>query len=160
MSYLIAEGAKHFGIDLKNEQILQIIVAGNILDIDFLVGLLNGRKGELHHQNITHTPLGALIVGIVLSIIFKVNLVISAIFLLSLFVHLLLDDLGHILAILGIYKRNPKLQINWLWPITKYPNEDRMISNKEVLRYYLIRAWPIALLELMLVIFTSYLYLT
>lgn len=152
-SYLIAEGAKHFGVNLTNEQVLQIIIVGNILDIDFLIGLLNGRKGELHHQNVTHTPLGALIVLGLLVLIFKTNPVISLIFLLALFTHLFLDDLGHILAILGIYKENPRSQINWLWPITKFSDKDRITSNKETLEYYLVKAWPIASLEILLTIY-------
>ena len=147
-SYLIVEGARNIGVDLNNEQILLIILSGNVLDVDFLVGLFNGKKGELHHQNITHTPVGALIVGLLLVFIFQINVILAALIFLSLFIHLFLDDLSHILSVLKIYKKNGETQINWFWPITKYPDRKVMTSNKEILKYYLTKAWLIASLEI------------
>ncbi len=56
ISYLIAEGGKSLGIPLDSNQVLGVVIAGNLPDVDLLVGLVNGRKGELHHQNVTHIP--------------------------------------------------------------------------------------------------------
>ena len=41
MSYLLAETPKLFGLTLTNKEILTVIIAGNIIDLDFLVGLFN-----------------------------------------------------------------------------------------------------------------------
>ena len=56
-SYLISIGAKNAGFPISSNEILQIVVAGNIMDVDFIIGQFTGKTGETHHQNITHTPL-------------------------------------------------------------------------------------------------------
>ena len=48
-SYLLAEGARHLGFPLTSGEIFQIIVAGNVIDIDFVVGQITGKTGEAHH---------------------------------------------------------------------------------------------------------------
>jgi len=54
ISYLLAETPRLFGLTLINKEIISIIIAGNIVDLDFLIGFINGKTGEAHHQNLTH----------------------------------------------------------------------------------------------------------
>ncbi|KKP34626.1 MAG: hypothetical protein UR23_C0035G0013 [Candidatus Roizmanbacteria bacterium GW2011_GWA2_32_13] len=51
ISYLLAESPKLFGLTLSNNEIILIIISGNIVDLDFLIEFINGKTGEAHHQN-------------------------------------------------------------------------------------------------------------
>lgn len=152
ISYLLAEGSKAIGFPLSNIEILGILIVGNISDVDFLIGLINGKKGEEHHQNITHTPVGIILIWLIVLVILRPDLSFSFILLLSLIIHLILDDLGHIFARIGIYKQVPSPQINWLYPLTGYSKHSLIKNNREVLKHYLIKGWPIAALEILSII--------
>ncbi len=157
-SYLLAEGAKQMGIPLTSIQVLGVLLAGNIIDLDFLVGLATGKKGELHHQNITHTPLGVVCIWIGINTVFKIPLAYALVLLISLFVHLILDDLGYWIYKLNLHKVKTNAQINWLYPFTPFSYNDRISNNKDVLIYYLTKAWPVALLEVVLIVIALIIY--
>ena len=158
-SYLIAETAKSFGVPVTASETIQIIIAGNIVDIDFFVGLINGKTGEEHHQNITHTPLGAVTLLILLSILFDASVVSAALLGISLFIHLILDDVGYWMYKLGIYKSRTNSQVNWFYPFNKFQKHNLIKGNKEVLKFYLVKAWPVAVIEILLVLIAVIVFL-
>lgn len=151
-SYLLAEGARHLGFPLTSSEVLQMIIAGNVMDIDFLAGLVTGKTGEAHHQNITHTPLGAFLLWTILFLIFQPSLIVSLLLLISLFLHLILDEIGYWIYRLKLYNTPTNPQINWLYPLTPFHKNKLIKGNKEVLSFYLFKAWPVALLELIFIL--------
>ena len=157
-SYLIAVGAKQLGLPISSTEILQIILASNVMDIDFIVGQFTGKTGEAHHQNLTHTPIGALLLLVVLILLFKPSLIIALLFLMSLFLHLVLDDAGYWMYRLNFYKTPTNPQVNWLYPATPFHKNKLIIGNKKVLNFYLFKAWPVALLELLLILIATIVY--
>lgn len=159
ISYLIAETSKQFGIVIDGNQILGVVLAGNLPDIDFFKGFFTGKWGENHHQNTTHTPIGILLVWTIILVFGKIQLFYALIILFSMLVHLLLDDLGHILAKLNIFHQTPNPQINWLYPFTQYSKHKLISNNKEVLKHYLIDGWPIAIFEFILIIVATIVFI-
>jgi hypothetical protein len=151
-SYLLAMGAKGLGISVSTSDILQIIIAGNIADIDFIYGMLINKTGEAHHQNVTHTPVGALLFFVGFWLFLTPSLDIAILILLSLFLHLILDDIGYWFYKIKFYKSKTNPQINWLFPFTQFHKEKLIEGNKEVLYFYLFKAWPVALLEIVLIV--------
>lgn len=152
MSYLLAETPKLFGLTLTNKEILTVIIAGNIIDLDFLVGLFNSKTGEAHHQNLTHTPFGILLLYFGWYLLFKPSFLLSILIIISMLFHLVLDEIGFWGYKLGLTKIKVNPQINWFYPFRRFPKIEMMTNNKEVLWFYLFKAWPIALMELILII--------
>lgn len=152
ISYLLTESATSIGIPLTNNEVLGIIVAGNIVDLDFFAGFPVHKTGEAHHQNITHTPLGILLTWGGLYILFHPSYYASSLLLTSLFIHLILDDVGYWVYRLGLYPLVVNPQVNWLYPITPFHKQPLITNNKTVLKNYLFKAWPIALAEGILIV--------
>lgn len=152
ISYLLAESARSFGIPLTSNEVIGVIVAGNIIDIDFLVGLLNGKTGEAHHQNVTHTPFGTILIWIGIHLLFRPSVMLSALILAAMVIHLILDDIGYWAYRLKLYTLDVHSQVNWLYPFTPFHKHPLITSNKTVLKNYLFKAWPIALAEGVLII--------
>jgi len=157
-SYLIASGAKSLGFSISSSEIWQVIIAGNVMDIDFIIGQFTGKTGEAHHQNTTHSPLGALLILPILWLIFHPTMPIVALFLIALLVHLILDDIGYWMYKLRFYKTPTNPQVNWLYPITKFHKNKLITGNINVLNFYLFKAWPVATLELILTLAALLLY--
>lgn len=151
-SYLLTQGAKSFGVPLTENEVLSVVVIGNIVDLDLFVGFLTGKTGEAHHQNISHTPIGAVIFWTIANVIVHPPIALSMVFLAALFLHLVLDDIGYWAYKLKLYKSLVYPQINWLYPIAKYHKNELMKNNKTVLKYYLFKTWPISILELVLIV--------
>lgn len=151
-SYLLTETPKLFGIALTNKEIITIIIAGNIIDLDFLVGFFNGKTGEAHHQNLTHTPFGISLLYFGLYLLFKPSFPLSILIIISMLVHLVLDEIGFWAYKLRLIKVKVNPQINWFYPLRSFPKLKMMTNNNEVLKFYLLKAWPIALIELILII--------
>lgn len=160
VSYLVAESARHFGLPLTNTEVLGIVIAGNIVDLDFLLGFLNGKTGEAHHQNITHTPIGVFSIWLGIDLLFHPFLYLSLSLLVIMMIHLVLDDIGYWAYKAKLYKSAVNPQINWLYPLTKFHTDQLMknnkagllLRNKDVLKYYLFNTWPIFLLEIILIV--------
>lgn len=153
-SYLLTKSASLIGIDFSFSEVLAVVVAGNLPDVDFILGFFTGKKGELHHQNITHTPLGILILLAVVFILFNTPFALSLFLALSMFLHLILDDLAHLLSRMRLISGKVNPQINWLYPFTKYKKNKLTISNKETLKNYLTKAKVVFYFEAFLVVFS------
>lgn len=147
-SYLLAETAKSFGVLLTGSETLGIIITGNIIDLDFFVGFLTGKTGEAHHQNISHTPAGILLVWIIANLLFHPSFTVALLLLISMCIHLVLDEIGYWAYRLKFYKSPVGPQVNWLYPITPFHKRKLIMNTKDVLKYYLFNAWPISLTEM------------
>lgn len=159
-SYLLAQSAKSFGLPLTGNEILGVIAAGNIIDLDFFAGFITGKTGEAHHQNITHTPLGVIFIWTGINLLFSPTTYFSLLLLISMFLHLIMDEYGYWIYRLKLYKSVVYPQINWLYPFTKYHKHELMKSNKSVLNYYLFKTWPISLTEAVLILVALAVFLT
>ena len=158
ISYLLAETPRLFGLTLINKEIISIIIAGNIVDLDFLIGLANGKTGEAHHQNLTHTPFGILLLYFGWYLLFKPSFPLSILIIASMFLHLVLDEIGFWTYKLGFIKTKVNPQINWFYPFKSFPKIKMMTNNNEVLKFYLLKAWPIVLTELILIITSLFVF--
>jgi len=158
-SYLLTQTATYFGYPISPVEIMQVIVAGNIVDVDFLTGMVTGKTGEAHHQNITHTPFGTLIIWGVLLLILRPTIVVAVLLLLSLLLHLVLDDIGYWMYKLKLITLVTNPQINWLYPFRAYHKNKLIMGNVEVIRFYFLKAWPVALMETILIIAALFVFL-
>lgn len=68
------------------------------------------------------------------------------------FFHLILDQIGYWTYQLGLIKTKINPQINWLYPFRSFQKIKIMTNNKEVLGFYLLKTWPVALMELILIV--------
>ncbi len=157
-SYLLAETAKSLGVSLTGSDVLGIIIAGNIMDIDFVVGFLTGKTGEPHHQNISHTPVGAFLFLFVATLILHPSPMVSVLFLMAMFIHLTLDEVGYWGHRVRLYTSPVNPQINWLYPFTPFHKHTLMMSTKNVLRYYLINTWPVSLTEVLIILIALFIF--
>ncbi len=158
VSYLLAQTAKSFGLPLTGNEVLGIVIAGNIIDLDFFAGFITGKTGEAHHQNITHTPLGITAIWMVTNLLFHPSIGLSLLLLTAMSLHLIMDEVGYWAYKLKLYKAVVFPQINWLYPITGFHKHELMKSNKNVLNYYLFKTWPISLTELVLIVVASVIF--
>lgn len=152
ISYLLAEGAKTAGLPLDTGQTVVVMLAGNISDIDFLFSKYTGKTGESHHQNITHTPVGAFIMSLIFAFLLNTSLQYYFVILTSCMLHLVLDDIGYWFYRFGLYRSKTNPQINWFYPFTKFHDHKTITDNKETLRFYLFKSWPVSILELIIII--------
>jgi len=157
-SYLLAQTVKSFGLYLTGNEVLGIVIAGNVIDLDFFAGFITGKTGEAHHQNITHTPLGIITIWIVANFLFHPSVGFSLLLLTAMLLHLIMDEVGYWAYKLKLYKAVVFPQINWLYPITGFHKHELMKSNKNVLNYYLCKTWPISLTELVLIVVASVIF--
>lgn len=151
VSYLLSESTKLFGVTLTNKEVIGVIIAGNIVDIDFITGLISGKTGELHHQNVTHTPIGTILICVGINFIFNPGIILSILLLIVMLMHLILDDIGYWMRCLGLYMPTVHSQINWLYPLTQFREGKLVKDNTIVLKNYLLKAWPVALIEIFLI---------
>ena len=119
---------------LSLKEILLILFAGIILDFDIFLGIALNKS---HHDLITHTPFGAIIVWLILIFIFSKSLSRprKILILASLFLHLALDEAGYWLYSLGLQNIINQPQITWLYPLKSL--FERSISSS----YYSIGAF-------------------
>ena len=136
-SYMLTETSRFFGLTLTNKEILTIIIAGNIIDLDFLTGLFNGKTGEAHHQNLTHTPFGILLLSVGWYLLFKPSFSLFILIIVSMFFHLVLDEISYWVYKLGFIRTKVNPQINWLYPFRPFPKVELIKNNKESLKFYL-----------------------
>ena len=158
-SYLLAKTANSFGLPLSGKDIVGVIIAGNIIDLDFFVGFITGKTGEAHHHNITHTPLGILIIMIAITLIFRPTAGFAIVIFSSMVLHLILDDIGYWLYKSKLMKAVVYPQINWPFPFTRFHQHNLMKNNESVLKYYLFNTWPVSLAEILLIIIASLIYI-
>ncbi len=126
-----------FNIETTLQQTVLILIFANIIDFDYLIGRIFGKKGETHHSFITHTPFGILILwGIFSFTLFKnTSVELKAILLATMLFHLVLDEIQYILYKAGIQPETPHKQINWLYPIkTHKPKQMERKRAKEIVK--------------------------
>ncbi len=148
-SYILAQSPRLFGYEPSSMDLFKIIVFGNVLDLDLLVGFVTGKRGDQHHDLITHTPLFAIVAWVVFSYFFDFNILILA----SLLLHLILDDIGYWFCKLGLQEVSSYPQINWGYPFTTFTSkEKRVAGNKMIISNYLKKAKANVVLEIVLLI--------
>lgn len=152
-SYLIAHTAQAAGIPLTHNEILGVVLAGTIIDLDYIAGLFNGKTGEAHHATLTHTPAGVLLLWTGIVFVFHTPFVLSLILLVSMIVHLMLDDMSYWIN----RANNP--QINWLYPFTPFRLNKLITSTKKTVLAYFVRGRPVVALELLLTVAAISVYL-
>lgn len=137
-SYVIAKTAQITGFPITNNETLLIIAAGNILDLDLILGSVVGMKGEKHHNLPTHTPLGVILIWSVWLVTFGqyFSNATNLLLLLALFTHLILDDLGYWFCKLGWQEISKSPQINWLFPFRKFDTKDETGNILALERYF------------------------
>lgn len=121
-SYLISQIPLLFGKPLSTYEIIAVIVAGNIVDVDLLVGSFLNKRGDDHHRFFSHTPIFTLFLWVISFIFFRQSfqIIIWILIFIAGLVHLLLDDTGYWFASLGWQKISRYPQINWLYPFTSF----------------------------------------
>lgn len=124
-SYLLTQLAKPFKKRLFLKEILLILFAGIILDFDIFAGIALDKS---HHDLVTHTPFGAVIVWLILILIFRnISLLAKLLTLASLLSHLVLDEIGYWFYVLNLQAVINQPQISWLYPLR--PLFDRSVSS-------------------------------
>lgn len=128
-SYLLAESTRFFGHDPTRLDIFTVILFGNILDLDFFVGYVMGKKGESHHRFFSHTPIYAIFLWLLYVLLFNPVTILKILTLISISLHLVLDDLGYWLCKLGLQEESKRRQINWLWPFVSFSKLDALVKD-------------------------------
>lgn len=120
-SYILIKSAETFGLNLSFPETLAVLASSIILDFDIIFASFLKKS---HHDLASHTPLGILIIWLVIILSFGNHLSPAAktLILLSLFFHLVLDELGFWLCKLKLQEISEERQINWLYPLTKSPD--------------------------------------
>ena len=126
-------------------QLFLILLFSNIFDLDIVVGRILGKKGEEHHNYVTHTPVGVLIMWMFfVFVLFRdMSPVFNLTILLGMFLHLVLDETQHIFFKLKLQKKTENPQINWFFPVTKPHDKDPTTGVKNSLNKH-IREMPIS----------------
>lgn len=155
-SYLLSQAPALIGKPLTSPEVIIIIVAGNILDIDFVIGSFLGKKGDDHHNFITHTPIFVLIVWAISFVLFfqYLSQLTWILTLISVFLHLFLDDIGYWFCKLGWQQISKYPQINWFYPITSFKIRNYEYSINPLIKNYFSKAPANAILELVLILFS------
>ena len=152
-SYLLAKSSQLLGYGISSREILSIVVAGNVLDLDLFFGFLLGKKGDQHHDFITHTPFMAVTLWTAFELFYGSNfsLTTNILILVSLLLHLVLDDIGYWFWKLGLREVSSYSQINWAYPFTKFQSaKKRIANNNETLNNYFRKAKANIVLEIVL----------
>jgi hypothetical protein len=122
-SYILIRSISLFGYYLSFPETLAVLASSVILDFDLIPAAILKKS---HHDLASHTPLGVLIIWLVIILLFGDYLSPAAktLILLSLFLHLVLDELGFWLCKLKLQEISKERQINWLYPLTKSPDRE------------------------------------
>lgn len=152
-SYLLAQIPGLFGLPLTGLEIGVIIFAGNVVDIDFVVGMLFGKKGDDHHAFVTHTPIAVIAMWAV-ALMFLSDQLRPSVWLLSLcagLLHLILDDVGYWFYRWGWQKLETPPQIDWFYPFQKLLRRPYEGSNINLVRKYISEGRVNVIVEIFLI---------
>ncbi|MBI4359346.1 MAG: hypothetical protein HY577_02070 [Candidatus Nealsonbacteria bacterium] len=110
-------------------EIVLTLAASLVLDLDLLPAQWLKKN---HHDLISHTPLGAFILWLILIALYGNHLSLSGqlLILASFFLHLVLDEVGFWLCRLKLQGISREPQITWLYPRVKFPRR----KNQEILK--------------------------
>jgi len=151
-TYITIKTAEALGASIDPKETLIILAAGLIPDIDLFFGMVNGKTGEKHHQQITHTPIELFGIAVFLAVLLKLGFVVGAISFFVMILHLFLDDLEYQLSRFRLIRKIAQPQINWLFPFTSYPqSQGRIESYTNALKAYL-KSYPIPQIEVGLIL--------
>lgn len=162
VSYLLSQTPRLFGVEVSLSETILIIMAGNILDLDFIFGQFIGKRGDSHHNFPTHTPLAIVVIWVSFLVVYgwHLSLIINLLVLLSLFIHLVLDDLGYWLFRLRLQEESQYPQINWFYPLTKFQSQTRRTNNNsDVLSTYFNKSKANLILEAVIIIAALWLFI-
>jgi hypothetical protein len=142
-SFLISQIPVVWGSPLTRPEIILVTLSGYVLDLDLFIAKFNLKNEASHHLLPTHTPLFVLILSIIgfvgLNNYFsQLALMLSSI---SMFVHLILDDIGYWFCKFGWQKESKTPQIFWFYPFDKRRNnymKDKILidSNFKAIKNY------------------------
>ncbi len=158
LSYLISQAPRLRGRKLPWKEVIFLIFAGYVLDLDLFITGLNGIN---HHYLPIHTPFFALLLGALFFVLLRRHFSKTALWLVFpvLFGHLILDDIGHWFYLLGWQAITNVPQINWLYPFTAAVGDSVLLSFPEIVRLYLTQAPANVVLEIILIISASAVFL-
>lgn len=161
-SYLLSQIPRLFGQPLSTDEVATVILAGNIIDLDFLFGYLRNKKGDDHHNFLTHTPLFVFIVWIMGFLLFSSTFSFLAWVLIlgSGLLHLVLDDTGYWFCKLGWQEISKYPQINWLYPLAPFKSRKYHGTNRSLLKDYFQKARVNVFLEVTLIFSAIVVFLT
>ena len=128
IAYLVSQSPRLKGKRLKINEILFILLAGNVFDLDYFVPSLFGFPRGTHHLFPIHTPLGGIFIFGILYLLFKKRFSkrIFSLAGIAMALHLVADDFGHWLCLLGV-ENFVSPQIFWLYPFD--PRRDGEIAR-------------------------------
>ncbi|MDP3093367.1 MAG: hypothetical protein Q8N16_01225 [bacterium] len=128
VSYILVKSAELAGFNVSFPETLVILAGSIILDFDIVFASFLKKS---HHDLATHTPLG--VFGIWLSFVLPFGSYFSTaakvLILLCLLLHLVLDETGFWLCRLRLQEISEEPQINWLYPLTKFPDGKTVYEN-------------------------------
>ena len=132
-SYILVKSASVFGFNLSFPETLAILASSIILDFDIIFASFLKKS---HHDLASHTPFGVFVIWLVIILLFENHLSPAAktLILVSLFLHLVLDELGFWLCKLKLQEIAKEPQINWLYPLTKSPDR-KIVYEKHFLDF-------------------------
>jgi len=138
VDYLIAKKSRQ---KLTLKEIVLVVVAANIFDLDFFLLTILGITGGQHHYYLGHTPLIGLIYWLIIYLAFrhKFPRQIFVLVALALLSHLVIDDFSYWLTLVGLEK-DVSSQVNWFFPFTQKNPPLEPLTNCEVLKIYLFQA--------------------
>ena len=122
-SYLISQLPRLRGKILSSKEVLFVLFAGNIFDLDLIIyPLFFGQSSVGHHFFVTHTPLAGLILFALFWIFLRGIFSKTAIYMagLAMLGHFVMDDISYWFSFLGLVKCTQP-QIFWLYPVSLFP---------------------------------------
>ena len=161
-SYLLSQVPSVMKIPITSSEVAAIVLAGNILDLDFLFGTLLGKRGDDHHNFITHTPIFSFTAWMIGYILFSsyFSQLAWIMILVSMLLHLVLDDIGYWFYKLGWQQISKYPQINWLYPLKDFHKRIIPQSNNMALKEYLTKARVNLIVETSLITAALFVFLT
>lgn len=123
-TYILIRAAEGLGFRLSPLETLAVLFSGLVLDFDMVPSQLLRRH---HHDLFTHTPFGSLVLWLIFVFIPGIPLSADAkvLILLSLWLHLVLDQAGYWLCRLGLPGVSQESQITWQYPRRPFPKRQK-----------------------------------
>lgn len=159
LSYLISQSPGLLGKKLSTKEVIFLLVAGYILDLDLFI---TGLAGVNHHYLGVHTPVFALYLGLLLYFLLRGRISKTSSFLVFpvLLGHLVLDDIAYWFHVLGWQAWSQFPQIDWLYPFAVQGVTDfSQLNFLEIIRFYIIKAPVNAVLEAVLVLVALFVFI-
>ncbi|MBU1104871.1 hypothetical protein L6255_02365 [Candidatus Parcubacteria bacterium] len=113
VGFLISQ-IKIKGKSLSIKEVLFVIFCANVFDLDLFYVYLGGQK-IYHHLLVTHTPLFAVFLIILFTLVLRLNWRVALLSFVAMLSHFVLDDLSYWLYFVGIAHEG-KPEIFWLFP--------------------------------------------